>query len=355
MPARITVRAELQSLLNKSQALTDANRLQQLEAERRRREELAQLASKRRKAQEEARRRQELEDPVGRNKRTAAMGAPTAPVMCFWQFIESLPSAPDTTSGRVNLAPGNGQSPIATPVQLINTPILPNNGISFFLGPGGQGVFRKIEGSVLAFDYFPTGLDDAILWVGVAATYEQIDEQIVFPDFVPVSFTFTVLASAAYLISVTTITPVTAPAGMIDKILSQYRSAPATNGYPILNTKETSYVGSRPPGMQNDVYAFLASVRTPSIFATFDGLDAGIFNGGVAEASTLASLATIIGGYPGRIPNQHAGEALRTPGLKAVPGLVPPTEPGYSALFATHLNQRDFCQSESGHPPPSPP
>ena len=74
MPARITVKAELQSLLNKSQALTDANRLQQLEAERRRREELAQLASKRRKAQEEARRRQELEDPVGRNKRTAAMG-----------------------------------------------------------------------------------------------------------------------------------------------------------------------------------------------------------------------------------------------------------------------------------------
>jgi hypothetical protein len=84
MPARITVKAELQSLLNKSQALTDANRLQQLEAERRRREELAQLGIKRRKAQEEARRRQGLEDPVGRNKRTAAMGTPTVTVTGVW-------------------------------------------------------------------------------------------------------------------------------------------------------------------------------------------------------------------------------------------------------------------------------
>jgi hypothetical protein len=74
MPARITVKAELQSLLNKSQALTDANRLQQLETERRRREEVAQLAAKRRKEQEEARRRKEPEDRAGRNRRTAAMG-----------------------------------------------------------------------------------------------------------------------------------------------------------------------------------------------------------------------------------------------------------------------------------------
>jgi hypothetical protein len=74
MPARITVRAELQSLLSKSQALTDANRLAQLDAERRRREELAQLAAKRRQADEEATRRKQLEDPVGRNRLTAAMG-----------------------------------------------------------------------------------------------------------------------------------------------------------------------------------------------------------------------------------------------------------------------------------------
>jgi hypothetical protein len=74
MPARITVKAELQSLLNKSQALTDANRLAQLDAERRRREELAQLAAKRQKEQEEATRRKQIEDPVGRVRLTAAMG-----------------------------------------------------------------------------------------------------------------------------------------------------------------------------------------------------------------------------------------------------------------------------------------
>ena len=74
MPARITIKAELQNLLNKAQALTDANRLSQLEGERRRRAEREQLAAKKVKAEEEERRRRALDDPTMRNIRTAAMG-----------------------------------------------------------------------------------------------------------------------------------------------------------------------------------------------------------------------------------------------------------------------------------------
>jgi len=74
MPARITIKAELQNLLNKAQALTDANRLSQLEGERRRRAEREQLAAKKVKTEEEERRRRALDDPTMRNIRTAAMG-----------------------------------------------------------------------------------------------------------------------------------------------------------------------------------------------------------------------------------------------------------------------------------------
>ena len=74
MPARITIKAELQNLLNKAQALTDANRLSQLEGERRRRAEREQLAAKKVKAEEEERRRRAPDDPTMRNIRTAAMG-----------------------------------------------------------------------------------------------------------------------------------------------------------------------------------------------------------------------------------------------------------------------------------------
>jgi hypothetical protein len=74
MPARITVKAELQSLLNKSQALTDANRLAQLNAEQRRREEVAQLAARERNARVAAARKKQEEDPTMRSRRTAAAG-----------------------------------------------------------------------------------------------------------------------------------------------------------------------------------------------------------------------------------------------------------------------------------------
>jgi hypothetical protein len=74
MPARITVRAELQSLLDQSQALTDANRLKQLEAEARRRAELDQLAAKRAKQADEDTRRKQQADPTMGTRRTAAMG-----------------------------------------------------------------------------------------------------------------------------------------------------------------------------------------------------------------------------------------------------------------------------------------
>lgn len=83
MPARITIKAELENLLNKAQALTDANRLSQLEGERRRRAEREQLAAKKVKAEEEERRQRALDDPTMRNIRTAAMGQQSGPAFAL--------------------------------------------------------------------------------------------------------------------------------------------------------------------------------------------------------------------------------------------------------------------------------
>lgn len=112
MPARITVRAELQSLLNKSQALTDANRLAQLDAERRRREELAQLAAKREKVRVEATRRKQIEDPAGRTRRTAAMGQPGGIKVSkgFVSFYSSLGNSASFPNDSVAIWSGNGLS-----------------------------------------------------------------------------------------------------------------------------------------------------------------------------------------------------------------------------------------------------
>ena len=82
MPAKITVRAELASLLAKSQELTDANRQSQLKKEADRREDQKRLKAK--KANEDAARRKPLEDPVGRNIFTAAAGG-GAPVALVFQ------------------------------------------------------------------------------------------------------------------------------------------------------------------------------------------------------------------------------------------------------------------------------
>jgi hypothetical protein len=72
MPARITVKAELASLLAKSQETTDANRRAQLQKEADQQADRKRLEAK--KANEDAARKKPLEDPVGRNIFTAAMG-----------------------------------------------------------------------------------------------------------------------------------------------------------------------------------------------------------------------------------------------------------------------------------------
>ena len=82
MPAKITVRAELASLLAKSQELTDANRQAQLKKEADRREDQKRLKAK--KANEDAARRKPLEDPVGRNIFTAAAGGGPLQLGQFW-------------------------------------------------------------------------------------------------------------------------------------------------------------------------------------------------------------------------------------------------------------------------------
>lgn len=72
MPAKITVKAELANLLAKSQETTDANRQAQLRKEADRKEDRRRLKAKR--AKETAATKKSLEDPVGRNIFTAAMG-----------------------------------------------------------------------------------------------------------------------------------------------------------------------------------------------------------------------------------------------------------------------------------------
>ena len=72
MPARITVRAELASLLAKSQGTTDANRQAQLKKEADARADRKRLEAK--KDKEDAARKKRQDDPVGRNIFTAAMG-----------------------------------------------------------------------------------------------------------------------------------------------------------------------------------------------------------------------------------------------------------------------------------------
>jgi hypothetical protein len=72
MPARITVKAELASLLAKAQATTDANRAAQRRAEADRQADRKGLEAK--KANEDATRTKPLEDPVTRTNKTAAMG-----------------------------------------------------------------------------------------------------------------------------------------------------------------------------------------------------------------------------------------------------------------------------------------
>jgi hypothetical protein len=82
MPARITVKAELASLLAKSQETTDANRRAQLKKEADARADRQRLQAK--KANEDAARKKPLEDPVGRNIFTAAMGSPPLQLGQFW-------------------------------------------------------------------------------------------------------------------------------------------------------------------------------------------------------------------------------------------------------------------------------
>jgi len=82
MPAKITIKAELENLLNKAQALTDANRLSQLEGERRRRAEREQVAAKKVKEEDE-RRQRALDESTMRNIRTAAMGQQSGPAFAL--------------------------------------------------------------------------------------------------------------------------------------------------------------------------------------------------------------------------------------------------------------------------------
>jgi hypothetical protein len=95
MPARITVKAELASLLAKAQTTTEANRAAQRRAEADRREDRKRLEAK--KMNESTARARPLEDPVGRNIFTAAMGSGYQ-VAIGWGGVRTLPGT-STWSG----------------------------------------------------------------------------------------------------------------------------------------------------------------------------------------------------------------------------------------------------------------
>jgi hypothetical protein len=85
MPARITAKAELASLLAKSQETTDANRQAQLRREANVRADRQRLQAK--AAKEAAARKRALPEPVGRNIFTAAMGQPLGGVGVLWYSL----------------------------------------------------------------------------------------------------------------------------------------------------------------------------------------------------------------------------------------------------------------------------
>ena len=92
MPARITVTAQLESLLNQSKAVTDANRRKLLAAEANRRADRERLGAK--QALEEDADRKRIEDPTGRNIYLAAGGTPGYAVA--YGFLGTGPGGPGT-------------------------------------------------------------------------------------------------------------------------------------------------------------------------------------------------------------------------------------------------------------------
>jgi hypothetical protein len=194
MPARITVRAELQSLLNKSQALTDANRLAQLDAERKRREELAQLAAKRRKAEEAATRRKQQEDPVGRNRLTAAMGQRSG-VGIAW-ISNNFGTGTFAFQGKI--ASGNGQAVVLHSYDYFQPEPTGSSNIQVFSGAAIVTIFPA-----------PSGL------LVILSVVELFD--ISFPDPTPGPSEFvgrsfgSIKDTQAYLVTQTTVTEVPVP------------------------------------------------------------------------------------------------------------------------------------------------
>jgi len=112
MPAKITIRAELASLLAKSQEITDANRLAHLRREDDLKADRRRLQA--REAQKSGATKKELPDPIGRNIFTAAIG--TAPRLSIAWISSDLvvgelnPSNSQafTTTFKFKVASGNG-------------------------------------------------------------------------------------------------------------------------------------------------------------------------------------------------------------------------------------------------------
>ncbi len=214
MPSRISVRAELQNLLDKSQALTDANRLQQLEAERRRRAEREQLARKRAKVDEDRLRKKQLEAPVVRSLRPAAMGQLFTGLGIAWISTESeeYNILPDGFSiyYRVKVASGNGQAVVDYEFDYVNPtgtliPNVPNQ-----LAYSGFGTFTTFPA--------PKGL------LVVAYVFEQVEVIVRTPapaptDFVGPEFS-RIVETRAWLVSQTAVTEVVVANANFDNSLS---------------------------------------------------------------------------------------------------------------------------------------
>ncbi len=210
MPSRISVRAELQNLLDKSQALTDANRQKQLEAERRRRAEREQLARKRAKVDEDRLRKKQLEAPVVRSLRPAAMGQLFTGLGIAWISTESeeYNLQPDGFSiyYRVKVASGNGQAVVDYEFDYVNPTGTLTSGLPNQLAYSGFGTFTTFPA--------PKGL------LVVAYVFEQIEVINRTPapaptDFVGPEFS-RIVETRAWLVSQTAVTEVVVSNGNFD-------------------------------------------------------------------------------------------------------------------------------------------
>lgn len=272
--------------------------------------------------------------------------APTIQATGFWLATQSeydgVPFGNERYSARFYLAPGNGQDPILVPFEITNEYVFKS---TIYVESGTGLLLQQIEASYLVFDYFPTSNPQQALWVGAAIRAIVTTDITTTNSPVAFSTSFTVIGSAAYLVTVDLIASASPPPGVITGLQSSLLGVPFLNSFDKLNTR--SSITSLPiAGLGS---SSSNELRSPDAFALYDAITAGAFASSNTESDSLFALASIIDSYPSGIPNHYASEPI-TQQLTAAPGILPPSGTLPFALYmATNLGKGSFCLARTGY------